>query len=265
MPPLPPPQIEESRRPNQGPPLPTPDPIDYERFKELLQDPSENDRLVTIHEALAPYKPLFEDQTVLDFGASFGTSTVALLDLGARRVVGVEPDRERVERGQELLKASGFGDTVELIYVADTRRMPFDDGAFPFILANAVIEHIPQPRGEFMKEIWRVLAPGGHLVINETPNKYLPLERHTTGLWFNHWLPERTAYRRAIRRGRFKPERDDWRGSGWRGLGYWEMVESLEGYDLVPERLTPKHKLLNALRLPASLLDPYPTWVLRKR
>lgn len=239
-------------------------PIDPERFKELLQDPSEDSRLAIMEETLRPYVHMFQGQEVMDFGASFGTSTVALLELGASRVVGVEPDRERVEKGQELLAASGSGERVQLIHVADTRSLPFDDGAFGFILAQAVIEHIAQPRAEYLREVWRVLAPGGHFIVNETPNKYLLLERHTTGLWFNHWLPRDMAYRRAIRTGRFKPERDDWDSSGWRGVGYYELAGPLENHELLPERNTPKQRLLGALGLPSSILDPYPTWVFRK-
>jgi SAM-dependent methyltransferase len=240
------------------------DPIDPQRFKELLQDPSEDARLEIMMESLRPYVPLFERRVVMDFGASFGTSTVALLMLGAKKVIGVEPDGERVEMGHELLAQSAAEEYVDLLHVPDTRSLPFEDGAFPFILAQAVIEHIAQPRELFLREVWRVLAPGGHFLVNETPNKYLPLERHTTGLYFNHWLPRDWAYRRAIRRGRFKPERDDWSSSGWRGVGYYELTRPLDGFELVPENATLKQRVLGAVGLPPSILDPYPVWVFRK-
>ena len=78
------------------------------------------------------------------------------------------------------------------------------------------------------------------------------------------WLPREVARRYAVARGRFRPD-GEWSSSGWRGLGYRELVRALGGpYTLVPERTRPRHRLLSALRLPASLLDPYPTWILRK-
>jgi hypothetical protein len=112
--------------------------------------------------------------------------------------------------------------------------------------------------------VWRVLRPGGHLMLAETPNKYFPKEGHTTGLWFNHWLPREFAHRRAVRRGRFDPNRTDWESSGWRGLGYFELVKPISGYRLIPERTRHRHRLLSMLGIPPSLIDPGPIWVLQK-
>jgi hypothetical protein len=77
--------------------------------------------------------------------------------------------------------------------------------------------------------LWRVLKPGGVLVISETPNNYYPKEGHTTGLWLNHWLPSTWAHRRACKRGRFAGHRGDWITSGWRGLGYYELRRGVPG------------------------------------
>ena len=42
--------------------------------------------------------------------------------------------------------------------------IPFEDGSFDFVIASQVLEHIVQRR-RFMREIRRVLAPGGHLAV----------------------------------------------------------------------------------------------------
>jgi SAM-dependent methyltransferase len=149
--------------------------------------------------------------------------------------------------------------------VPETHRLDFPAGHFDVVVANAVIEHIPQPRQEHIREIWRVLRPGGTLFINETPNKYLPWDYHTTGgLWFVPWLPSGVARRYAIWRGRYKPG-EDWAHSGWRGLGYYELTRAIPGrFRVEHERSRVRHRVFRKLRLPAGLIDPYPTYVIRK-
>jgi SAM-dependent methyltransferase len=201
-------------------------------------------------------------EPILDFGASGGLSMIALHSIGLTDVHGVEPVKWRVESGRRTLGEIGV-DPNRLLWVEDTRKLPYPDGQFGTVLANAVLEHIPQPRAAYIRELWRVLAVGGHLVISETPNKYLPLDYHTTRLWGVPWLPKRLGRAYAIWRGRYDRKRD-WDHSGWRGLGYYELVGAIEGYRLVPESSAPRHRWLSRLGLPASLLDPYPCWVLQK-
>src|SRR2546430_11162493 len=63
------------------------------------------------------------------------------------------------------------------------------------VLVNAVFGHIPQPRDAHIREIWRVLAPRGKLLVNETPNKYLPVDFHTLHLPLTNSLPSPVAHR----------------------------------------------------------------------
>ena len=235
-----------------------------DRVLEFIESETERARYRTLVDALSARQALFSGQRVLDFGASWGLSAVALALLGAAEVVGVEPSLSRIQQGRTFLARAAPAAKVSLVHTPDTAALPFADGAFVFILANGVIEHIPQPRHPYLRELWRVLSPGGHLMISETPNKYFPKDVHTTLLWFNHWLPRGLAHRRAVRRGRFSPSATDWVSSGWRGLGYFELVRPLDGYRLVPERARLRHRVLSRLGIPASLIDPGPIWVLQK-
>ncbi len=48
-------------------------------------------------------------------------------------------------------------------FQADVQQLPFDDGAFDLVVAAYMLYHVPDlPRA--LKEIARVLSPGGHLV-----------------------------------------------------------------------------------------------------
>lgn len=233
-------------------------------YRSALPSDIERGRYATLRTTLAPYVPMFRSRRVLDFGASYGLSAVALIELGAASVVGVEPEEPRVTEGIPMLADTGYGDQVRLIYLADTRQVPLPDASVDFVLVNAVFEHIPQPRDAYVRELWRVLAPGGTMLVNETPNKYLPWDFHTTKLPLINWLPSRLARRLSIWRGRYSEERD-WDHSGWRGMGYYELVHAIPGpYRVTHEATRPRHRAFRALGLPAALLDPYPTWLLHK-
>jgi len=199
----------------------------------LLETDTERWRYQNLLRTLMSWRALFAGQRVLDFGAAWGTSAVALIEAGAGEVVGVEPDQSRVEKGRALIAQVAPGAKISLLYVGDTSSLPFRDAEFTFVLANGVLEHIPQPRDPYVRELWRVLAHDGYLMVTETPNTYWPCDTHTTGFWFNHWLPRDMAHRRAVRRGRFRSNRHDWATSGWRGVGYRELVRPLAGYRLV--------------------------------
>jgi ubiquinone/menaquinone biosynthesis C-methylase UbiE len=219
-------------------------------------------RYRTLLHTLSDLREYFEGRRVLDFGASYGVSMCALLELGAARVVGVEIDESRVVEGRRIL--ADYGDRAQLLHTPDTTALPFDDGEFDCVLCNAVLEHIPQPRDAHIREMWRVLRPGGVLIVNETPNKYLPVDFHTLHLPLTNWLPSRVAHRIGVALGRFDPARMDWASSGWRGLGWYELVAPISDWELIPERKRLRHRVLTALGLPASLLDPYPCWMLRR-
>ncbi len=148
--------------------------------------------------------------------------------------------------------------------VGTTKNLPFNDGSFDVVLVNAVLEHIPQPRLSYIREIWRVLAVNGYIIINESPNKYIPMDFHTTGLLLVPWMPSKIARRYAIWRRRFAKDLD-WASSGWRGIGYYEVTKGLySSFQYIPELTRFRQRLLSWLSLPASLLDPYPSLIFKK-
>ncbi len=125
----------------------------------------------------------------------------------------------------------------------ETRRLPWPDGAFDLVLAVGVVEHLPaRNRRAQVDEYYRVLAPGGHIAILDTPNRWFPLETHSVGLPLVQWLPPRLAWRyaRACRpghHGRVSFEEFVAEGTGWRNAtladclpssGWWGLTDVTE-------------------------------------
>lgn len=99
---------------------------------------------------------LTEDSRCLDIGTSTGANLRLLRDLGCRRVVGLEPSVEAIR----FCESKGLGPVRE----GDVCAMPFSDANFDFVLATDVIEHV-EDDGRALAEIYRVLAPGGYLLL----------------------------------------------------------------------------------------------------
>ena len=109
-----------------------------------------------------------QNKEVLDFGCGTGQSLVGLVSTGAR-VTGIEPDEKRLAIAALRLREHGIGQSrVKMIHVPDTTRLPFYSHTFDVCFCNAVLEHIPGNRGPCLREMWRVLKPGGILSISET-------------------------------------------------------------------------------------------------
>ncbi|WP_058043564.1 bifunctional 2-polyprenyl-6-hydroxyphenol methylase/3-demethylubiquinol 3-O-methyltransferase UbiG [Streptomyces roseifaciens] len=95
-------------------------------------------------------------QRVLDVGCGGGFTTEYLASRGAvASGVDVSPAlvraarRHAAETGLDIRYAVGAGE-----------RLPFADGSFSVVTCLDVLEHVPSP-GEVVREIRRVLAPGG--------------------------------------------------------------------------------------------------------
>ena len=236
---------------------------------------------------------------VLEVGCSFGHITEHLAaqplvrdirtfdtDAAFAAIVQVKVEEMHLDRVRE----------VRLFSNEETRTLPYPDKTFDLVLVLGVIEHLPvNGRRQIVDEYYRVLAPGGHIAILDTPNRFFPLETHSVGLPLIQWLPARLAfaYSKLGRPRRFRGV--DYAefvadGTGWRNASLAECLPSsgLVGLDDVTEEagygwrffrdtarsrarrsLLPAFSLvcagLRRLGLSPSLALPYLNLVLRKR
>ncbi len=114
----------------------------------------------------------------------------SLLDAGAGRGIQFPNDyREHVARafGVDLDPAVGQNASLDAGAVADLDRLPFRAESFDLVTSKYVFEHLERPLA-VMREIRRVMRPGGHLLIH-TPNRwhYVALGATVTPTRFHAW------------------------------------------------------------------------------
>lgn len=239
------------------------------------------------------------DLTVLEVGCSFGhiTEYLAAQPL-VREIRTFDTDAAFASIVQVKVEEMHLGRVreVRLFSNEETRTLPYPDKTFDLVLVLGVVEHLPvKGRRQIVDEYYRVLAPGGHIAILDTPNRFFPLETHSVGLPLVQWLPARLAfaYSKLARPRRFRAV--DYAefvadGTGWRNASLAECLPSsgLAGLDDVTEeagygwrffrdtaRSRTRRSLLPAfglvcaglrrLGLSPSLALPYLNLVLRKR
>ena len=111
---------------------------------------------------------------LLDVGCSLGYTLQAAVDLGLP-ATGVDISEHAVKVCRERGFAAEIGTFHEL---------PFDDGSFQLVIMKHVLEHTPRPR-EALREIRRVLRPGGGVFIAVPHGGYLKARLNPTGYrWY---------------------------------------------------------------------------------
>jgi O-antigen biosynthesis protein len=110
---------------------------------------------------------------VLDAACGSGYGTAMLAETAAK-VTGVDISAEAIEHCRSQYNAAN----VEFSE-ADCMALPFDTGCFELIVAFEIIEHLKDAAG-FLREMQRVLAPSGLLVLSTPNRQYYTTERGET-------------------------------------------------------------------------------------
>jgi SAM-dependent methyltransferase len=175
------------------------------------------------------------DLAVLEVGCSFGHLTEYLAEQPeVAAITTFDTDAAFVAIVRAKLAELGLRRVRDVAHFEndETRRLPWADGAFDLVVAAGVVEHLPaRNRRAQVDEYYRVLAPGGHIAVLDTPNRWFPLETHSVGLPLVQWLPPRLAHRyaRTFRRRKYGAvpyEEFVADGTGWRNATLAECLPS---------------------------------------
>lgn len=108
----------------------------------------------------------------LDCGCADGGYTVALVNRGVERALGIDVELGRVVSAQGK-KLNPSRDT----YICGvSEALPFPDATFDGVLLNEVLEHVVDEVST-LREIRRILRSGGYLALM-SPNRWFPFEGH---------------------------------------------------------------------------------------
>lgn len=103
-------------------------------------------------------------RTVLDLGCGTGETLIPLVKRGAQ-VVAMDISTELVELAKLRLKSYGIGDTAATVRVGSAYATGLASESMDVVFSVALLHHLDLPLAR--QEIYRVLRPGGRLILRE--------------------------------------------------------------------------------------------------
>jgi demethylmenaquinone methyltransferase/2-methoxy-6-polyprenyl-1,4-benzoquinol methylase len=109
---------------------------------------------------------------ILDIATGTGDLAIMMAGLNPDKVIGLDISAGMLEVGKQKIAKANLSDKIEMI-VGDSENMPFDDNTFDAITVSFGVRNFANLNNG-LKEIKRVLKPGGTFVVLETsvPTKF---------------------------------------------------------------------------------------------
>ncbi len=111
-------------------------------------------------------------KTILDIATGTGDLAIMLSGINPEKVVGLDLSPGMLEVGKKKIKEKGLEEQVEMV-LGDSERLPFQDESFDAATVGFGVRNF-EDLEKGLREIYRVLKPGGTFVVLETsqPTKF---------------------------------------------------------------------------------------------
>ena len=126
-------------------------------------------------------------KSILDIATGTADFAIEALSLHPTRVVGVDISKGMLDLGQRKLERRGLADKI-VLQLADSESLPFESNSFDAVTVGFGVrnfEHLEIG----LKDILRVLKPGGTLVVLEFSKPSVPLIKWLYDFYFRRITP----------------------------------------------------------------------------
>lgn len=129
-----------------------------------------------------------QPSVVLDVAIGTADLTIEILRQGcAGQVRGIDLSRQMMAIGEQKVRKAGYGERVAFDY-GSAQAMPYADASYDIVTCAYGVRNFAD-MDEGLREMYRVLKPGGQLMILEFSYPTNPLIRWGYDLYFTHILP----------------------------------------------------------------------------
>lgn len=105
-------------------------------------------------------------EAVLDIATGTGDLIINMAESGAKKLTGLDISAGMLEVGKEKIRRKNLSDKIEMI-VGDSENLPFEDNSYDAVTVAFGVRNFDHLE-KGLKEINRVLKPGGKFVVLET-------------------------------------------------------------------------------------------------
>ncbi len=136
---------------------------EYPEKGGALEGPVSLQGLERMIEAIVAPVGIGEDSVVVDAGCGIGGTCIYLALTRGCQVTGVNVSREQMKIAAGKAAAAGVDRLVDFKYGNCSVRLPFDDDSIDAVVNIESACHYDN-RGQFLREVFRILRPGGQVV-----------------------------------------------------------------------------------------------------